>query len=108
MLKGAADPAGPQNARELVEAERLHLRRVRSRTPNGGYMVERQRSRQGETKTDVEVLGEHALSLEKAGMLKHALWVWRDVLRRDGNYLPAWEASSRLLAALSRQDEDPS
>jgi hypothetical protein len=71
-------------------------------------MVERQGTRQGETKTDVEVLAEHALSLEKAGMLKHALWVWRDVLQRDGNYLPAWEASSRLIAALSRQDEDPS
>jgi hypothetical protein len=41
-------------------------------------------------------------------MLKHALWVWRDVLQRDGNYLPAWEASSRLIAALSRQGEHPS
>jgi hypothetical protein len=71
-------------------------------------MLKRQGSREVESKTDVEVLAEHALVLESAGMLKHALWVWRDVLQRDGNYLPAWEASSRLLAALSRQDEDAS
>ncbi len=71
-------------------------------------MVKRQGSREVESKTDVEVLAEHALFLESAGMLKHALWVWRDVLQRDGNYLPAWEASSRLLTALSRQDEDAS
>lgn len=71
-------------------------------------MAEWQGSREGETKTDVEALAERALSLEGAGMLKHALWVWRDVLQRDGNYLPAWEASSRLIAALSRQDGDAS
>lgn len=72
-------------------------------------MVKWQRGREVETRTDVEVMAEHALSLEQEGMLEHALWVWRDVLRRDGNYLPAWEASSRLLAALSRpHDEDAS
>ena len=72
-------------------------------------MVKWQRGREVETRTDVEVMAEHALSLEQEGMLGHALWVWRDVLRRDGNYLPAWEASSRLLAALSRpHDEDAS
>lgn len=69
-------------------------------------MVERQGSREVETRTDVEVLAQHALSLEREGMLKHALWVWQDVLQRDGNYLPAWEASSRLLAALSRQQDE--
>jgi hypothetical protein len=72
-------------------------------------MVRWRGSREVETRTDVEVLAEHALALEREGMLEHALWVWRDVLQRDGNYLPAWEASSRLLAALSRpHDEDAS
>ena len=71
-------------------------------------MVEGKSHRDVDSKTDVEVLAAHALSLEREGMLKHALWVWRDVLQRDGNYLPAWEASSRLLAALSRQDGDAS
>ncbi len=67
-------------------------------------MVEEPGRREFETKTDVEVLAEHARSLERAGLLRHALWVWRDVLQRDGNYLPAWEASSRLRGTLSRQD----
>ena len=71
-------------------------------------MVEESGYREFETKTDVEVLAEHARSLERAGLLRHALWVWRDVLQRDGNYLPAWEASSRLLGRLSRQDGEDS
>jgi hypothetical protein len=71
-------------------------------------LVEGKSHRDVDSKTDIEVLAADALSLEREGMLKHALWVWRDVLQRDGNYLPAWEASSRLLAALSRQDGDAS
>jgi len=68
-------------------------------------MVEDGGCRQLEAKTDVETLAEHARSLERAGMLEEALWTWRRVLQIDGNYLLAWEASSRLLAALPRQDD---
>lgn len=67
-------------------------------------MVEDRGGRGFETKTDVEALAEDARRLELAGLLEQALRVWRDVLDIDGNYLPAWEASSRLLGALSRRD----
>jgi len=60
--------------------------------------------REFDPKTDVEVLAEQARMLEGTGMLVAALGAWRAVLLIDGNYLPAWEASSRLLAALSHQD----
>ncbi|MDO8479849.1 MAG: hypothetical protein Q7W02_27375 [Candidatus Rokubacteria bacterium] len=66
-------------------------------------MVEDGGRRQLEAKTDVETLAEHARNLEGAGMLEEALWAWRRVLQIDGNYLPAWEASNRLLSALPRQ-----
>lgn len=71
-------------------------------------MVDEPGRREFETKTDVEVLAERARALETAGLLQHALGVWRDVLQRDGNYLPAWEASSRLLGALIRQEQEDS
>jgi tetratricopeptide repeat protein len=67
-------------------------------------MIEQQRRREFETKTDVEALAEHARALESVGMFERALAVWRDVLQRDGNSLPAWEALSRLRAALSQQE----
>lgn len=71
-------------------------------------MVEGRGSREYEYKTDVEALAEYAGFLELAGLFEQALRVWRDVLEIDGNYLPAWEASSRLLGALSRRDgKDP-
>jgi hypothetical protein len=68
-------------------------------------MVEDGGRRQLEAKTDVETLAERARNLEGAGMLEEALWAWRRVLQIDGNYLPAWEASSRLLSAPLRQDD---
>lgn len=66
-------------------------------------MVEQCGRREFETKTDVEALAERARFLENAGMLEEALWTWRRVLQIDGNSLPAWEASGRLVSALSRQ-----
>ena len=67
-------------------------------------MAEDRGGGQFETKTDVEALAEYARLLELAGLFEQALRVWRDVLEIDGNYLPAWEAASRLLGALSRHD----
>ncbi len=69
-------------------------------------MVEPSRHREVEPTTDVEALAERARSLERAGMFTDALWIWREVLQRDGNYLPAWEAASRLLGVLARQDRE--
>ncbi len=68
-------------------------------------MVEDGGRRHLEAKTDVETLAERARNLEGAGRLDEALWAWRRILQIDGNYLPAWEASSRLLSALPRQDD---
>jgi hypothetical protein len=50
--------------------------------------------------SDLEALARRACALETLGLLEEALAAWRSVLRIDTNYLPAWEASARILRKL--------
>lgn len=57
--------------------------------------------------SDLEALVRKARALEGRGLLGEALMAWRAVLRRiDRSYLPAWEASTRILRKL-RADAHP-
>ncbi|MFQ5898797.1 MAG: hypothetical protein ACE5JN_11210 [Candidatus Methylomirabilia bacterium] len=50
--------------------------------------------------TDLDTLARRARALESLGVFDEALAEWRAVLRIDPDYLPAWEASTRILRRL--------
>ncbi|MFQ5828953.1 MAG: tetratricopeptide repeat protein [Candidatus Methylomirabilia bacterium] len=50
--------------------------------------------------TDLEALARRARALETLGLFNEALAEWRQALRIDPNYLPAWEGSARVLRRL--------
>jgi len=66
-------------------------------------MAEKRGARGPDVWTDVEVLAERARALEDAGLFDRALLAWRAVLEIDRSYLPAREASARILGALRRE-----
>lgn len=57
--------------------------------------------------SDLEMLATRARTLEASGFLEEALAAWRAALRIDRNYLPAWEASARILRKLRGAAREP-
>lgn len=50
--------------------------------------------------TELDTLARRARAWESLGLFDEALAEWRAVLRIDPDYLPAWEASMRILRRL--------